>query len=193
MEWRSSCEVDIREFGDRLEVFARTQAGALSGIVWILVVPSVMYMFAKASRVMGLLAAALVVFGLWKSRRNGNETRLIIRPDGFIAEGNINRTFAQQVTVSVNDMHRIGYFVGYEGDPSGLYAFSRWGQTCLMPGIDEPSCLRIQAAIEAKFPEMRFGQEPISLLGNGPELISLGLSRNKPAGGSSSRSPFRES
>jgi hypothetical protein len=183
MEWRSSCEIEIADLGDRLEVLARTQRGALSWLLSALVVSGVAYLFATGSQVMALLVAAVAGFSFLNSLRKGNETRLIARSDGFIAEGNINRTFAHQVTVSVHDIHSIGYSVGPEEAPSGLYAFSRWRQTCLVPGLDEASCSRIQSAIEAKFPQMQFGQEQVaSLFGNGPEIITLGLKQDNEDG-----------
>lgn len=72
------------------------------------------------------------------------------------AEGNVPRAFLKQVTVSVDDIRSIGYFVGHEGDPGGRYAPSRWSQACLVPGLDEASCRRVQSAIEPKYPRMQF-------------------------------------
>ena len=179
MEWRSSHEIEIMDLGDRLEVLARTKTGAISWIPWLLIVSVVVYLFAAESPFLAVLAAGAAAFGILNSFRKGNETRLIARSDGFVAEGNINRTFAEQVTVSVRDIHSVGYSVGPEEEPSGLYAFSRWSQTCQVPGIDEASCRRIQSAIEVKFPQMQFGQQPLSsLLGDGPEIITLGLSQD---------------
>ena len=185
MEWRGSCEIEITDLGDRLEVLARAHAGALDWMIPAIVTSTAVYLFAKASRTIAVFAAAVALLSWFNSVRKGNETRLIARSDGFIAEGNIDRAFAQQVLVSVDDIHSIGYFDGHEGDPQGQYALSRWSQTCLVPGLDEASCRRIQSAIESKFPQMHFGQEPISsLLGDGPEIITLGLSQNNSAGAS---------
>jgi len=176
MDWRSSCEIEITDLGDRLEVLARTHTGALSWLFTAVGAPVAVYMFWRANQILAVCVAGMVVFSLLNSLRKGNETRLMIRPDGFIAEGNIHRTFAQRVTVSVNDLHSIGYFVGNEHDPHGLYALGRWSQTCMVPGIDEKTCRKIQSAIETKFPQMHFGQEPLAgILGDEPKIITLGL------------------
>jgi hypothetical protein len=159
MDWRSRSEFEITDLGDGIEVI---------------------YAFWRTSELLGIVILAIFTFSLVNSFRKGNETRLIVRPDGFIAEGNIDSAFRERITVSVDDIYGIDHFIGYDGSPSGLYARGTWSSTCLIPGIDEESCGQIKLVIEEKFPDMYFGQGELSgVFGTGPDILTLGL--NKPA------------
>jgi hypothetical protein len=182
MEWRTHSDIEITDLGDRLEVLIRTQKGKAEWLILAVGSPLGIYLFLRTSSVVGIVAAIVIVFSILNMIRKGNETRLIARADGFIAEGNVNRTFADRVSLSVDDIHSVGYSAGYEDEPNGFYALGPWRRTCLIPGIDEDSCLQIKEAIERKFPEMLFGQEPHSgLFGDGPTIITLGLNKPDPA------------
>lgn len=176
MDWKTSSQLEITDLGDRLEIMVRTQQGLLDWLFILVCAPAVVFLFVRSSQFMGILVAIVMGFSLLNNLRKGNETRMIVWSHGFRAEGNVHRTFASSVEVSIDDVRGIGYFVGYEDDPSGLYAFHRWSNTCLLPGLDESECDRVKAAIEARFPDMQFGQQALSgLFGGGTEIISLGL------------------
>ena len=177
MEWQANTEIEIRDLGDRLEVLARTQQGFLAWVFFAIGVPAAIYFFMHASRLIGIAIVASTAFSIFKAIRNGGETCLTARTDGFIAEGNVDRALAHRVSISVDDIHSIGFFEGFEGETSGFYAFSRFGKTCLVPDVGNDHCEQIQSAIQSKFPQMQFGQEPLSYpFGGGPRIISLGLS-----------------
>jgi hypothetical protein len=182
MEWRSSGELEITEPGDRLEVIYRAQQGLLGWVFTAVTGAGAIFAFWKTNELLGIFVVAVFVFSLFNSFRKGNETRLVVRPDGFIVEGNIDSAFRERIAVSVDDIYGVEYFVGYEGSPSGLYARGTWSSTCLIPGIDTQSCQEIKSAIEEKFPDMHFGQGELSgIFGTGPDILTLGL--NKPRSG----------
>ena len=178
MEWRNKGELEITDLGDRLEVIHRAQQGLLRWVITAVAGAWAVYLFWKSSELLGILVIAILAFSLVNSFRKGNETRLIVRPDGFIAEGNIDTAFSERIAVSVDDIYGIEYLVGDEGSPSGLYARSNWRSTCLIPGIDKKSCQRIKSTIEEKFPDMYFGQGELSgIFGTGPDIVTLGLTK----------------
>jgi hypothetical protein len=182
MEWRSSGEFEITDLGDRLEVVYRAEQGLLGWVFAAVTGVGAIYAFWNTSELLGILVVAVFLFSLFNSIRKGNETRMLVRPDGFIVEGNIDRAFRGRITVSVDDIYDVEYFIGYEGSPNGLYARGTWCATCLIPGIDKESCQQIQSAIEEKFPDMHFGQSQLSgIFGTGPDIVTLGL--NKPRNG----------
>jgi hypothetical protein len=182
MEWRSSGEFEITDLGDCLEVVYRSQQGLFGWVFTAVAGAGAIYAFWKTSELLGLLVVAVFAFSLVNAFRKGNETRLLVRPDGFIVEGNIDSAFRERIAVSVDDIYGVEYFVGYEGSPSGLYARGTWRTTCLIPGIDMESCQQIQSEIEEKFPDMHFGQGQLSgIFGTGPDIVTLGL--NKPRSG----------
>ena len=186
MEWRSSGELEITDLGDRLEVIYRAQHGLLGWVFTGCAGAGAIYAFWTTNELLGILVVAIFAFSLVNSFRKGNETRLIVRSDGFIVEGNIDSAFRERIAVSVDDVYGVGYFIGPEGAPSGLYARGTWSSTCLIPGIDEESCRRIKSAIEEKFPGMYFGQGELSgIFGTGPDILTLGL--NKPASSASKK------
>lgn len=175
MKWQNS-EIEITDLGDRLEVMVRKSSDTLQKVIVAIIVTLTIYVCWRSSQVLGFVAALLILFSALNSFRRGNEARLTVTSQGFVAEGNIERTFTDKVEVSVTDIYGFGYFAGGEGDPSGLYAFRPLGYSCIVPGIDKDACLQIKQAVEAKFPAMEFGQQPLSGLFSGPEIITLGLS-----------------
>jgi hypothetical protein len=178
MEWRSSGELEITDLGDRLEVVYRAQQGLLGWGFAAVPGAAAIYAFWKTSELLGLLVVAVFAFSLVNASRKGNETRLLVRPDGFIVEGNIDSIFRGRIAVSVDDIYGVEYFIGYEGSPSGLYARGTWSSTCLIPGIDKDSCQQIQSVIDENFPDMYFGQGRLSgIFGTGPDIVTLGLSK----------------
>jgi hypothetical protein len=161
----------------------RAQKGILESVFIAVVGSAAVVAFTRASQFAGIVAGVLLGFSRLNMLRKGNDTRMIVWAHGFRAEGNIDRALADSVQVTVNEIYGIGYFIGGEDDPSGLYALRRFGNTSLIPGLDEKRCGEIKAAIEAKFPEMQFGQQQLSgIFGSGPEIISLSLNtRSKTA------------
>jgi hypothetical protein len=172
MEWLNQSDVEINESGDRLEMIVRTHTGMLEWMITICISAFTVFLFAKTSPVVGLLIAAIAVFSLIKATLKSNETRLTVGSGSFIVDG------ANPRSVSLDEIHGIGYFIGGEDEPTGLYAFKLLGTVCLIPSLDESECQRIKCSIESKFPDMQFGKDPISgLFGDGPEIITLGLNK----------------
>lgn len=173
MEWRNQSQIEINEFGDRLEVIVRTQTGMLERIIFVALSVLAVFLFAKAIPIVGLLVAAIAVFSFINMLRERGEARLTVRSDAFVVEDGR----AKRQSVSTDDIYGIGYFGGGEDEPIGLYAFRPLSRICLTPNLDEAESQRIKFAIESKFPEMQFGKEPLSGLFDGPEIIALGLNR----------------
>jgi ATP/ADP translocase len=96
MEWRNNGELEITDLGDRLEVIHRAQQGLLRWVITAVAGAWAVYLFWKSSELLGILVIAILAFSLVNSFRKGNETRLIVRPDGFIAEGNIDTALVSE-------------------------------------------------------------------------------------------------
>ena len=179
MEWRNQSDVEINGLDDRLEISVRTRTGMLEGILFAGLSVFAVLLFGKAMPIVGLLIAAVAVIAFVNVMRDrGGEARLTVHSDAFVIEN--SRGSCQ--SVSVDDIYGIGYFAGGEDEPTGLYAFRPLSRICLAAGIDEAESQRIKSAIESKFPEMRFGKEPITSLFGDPEIITLRLSRSAASG-----------
>lgn len=184
MEWRNQSEIEVNELDDRLEISVRTRTGMLEGILFVGLSVFAVLLFGKAMRIVGLLIAGVAVFSFINMFRDRGEARLTVYSDLFVMEDSRGKC----ESVSVDDIYGIGYFAGGEDEPTGLYAFRPLSRVCLAAGIDEAESQRIKSAIESKFPEMRFGKEPITSLFGDPEIITLGLNRPAASDGEPPRS-----
>jgi hypothetical protein len=124
--------------------------------------------------------SAVAIFALIANYIRGPVTKLLVSQGELIARGNLDRTFIDQVKVEASDVKFLGYFMGGENDPSGLYADRGWRQTCLLPGLNKDEANAIAHTIRSKFPNLERGDtSPASLFFSGDGGVqTLSLSKD---------------
>ncbi|MFC5864901.1 hypothetical protein ACFPT7_21515 [Acidicapsa dinghuensis] len=106
------------------------------GHVWILVL-------------MGVFG--LGSFVLWYS--HGPVTNLNVSASELVARGNLDRSFRTEIVVPASEVKSLGYEIGDDSEPSGLYARRSWRNTCLLPDLDRKDAIAVAEAIYHKFPQ----------------------------------------
>ena len=109
----------------------------------------------------------------------GPVTRLVVTEDRLTASGNLDRAFTNKIEVETSQIKFLGYFGGYDDDPSGLYADTLSGQTCLLAGLSPDKANAIADTIRKKFPDLEQGDtSSASLLFSGDGGVqTLGLAK----------------
>ncbi|WP_263375575.1 hypothetical protein [Granulicella aggregans] len=108
-------------------------------------------------------------------------TQLTVTTRELTVRGNVGKTFDDSVCVSAHGLSSLAYYNGGEDDPSGLYAFSGYSQSCLISGLNERQATEVALLIYKRFPDLESGDTNSGslLFGNRGELMSLGLSKPK--------------
>lgn len=104
-----------------------------------------------------VIISTVGLFSLLASYARGPVTRLAVSQYELVASGNLDRTFTDHLRVETKNVKSLGYFVGYENEPSGLYADQGWRQTCLLPGVSKEEADTIAETIRGKFPDLERG------------------------------------
>lgn len=170
------------ELPNALEFSISRESGWLDWAASPLIVLLVIWMFWKMNTSFSRLIAAVVCVSAAASAIatwiQGGSTKLRITSDELFAEGNLNKMFSTEVRIPVSEIESLGYNVGDEGEPSGLYVRHGWSHTCVLPGLEGDQASSVTTAIFDKFPEI--APEDTSpgspLYGTQSELTTLGLS-----------------
>lgn len=121
----------------------------------------------------GAGAGVLALIANWLQ---GRETHLSVTKRELSATGNLGRPVRTELTLGAAEVKSLEYFVGDEGEPSGLFAMTRWTRVCLLPCVSEAEANGIVGAIVRKFPQIGGDPDPHSLLfGETSEPVILGL------------------
>jgi hypothetical protein len=122
-----------------------------------------------------LIACSVSAVARWVQ---GGITILRVTSDGLKAKGNLGKLFTTEERIAVSDIESIGFRIGNENEPSGLYVKHGWSHTCMLPGLNEEQVTSVMSAILDKFPNFAPVETGSGLLlfGTRGELTTLGLS-----------------
>jgi len=181
MRFLSSSKITTNEFADHLQVTVSRKHGWIELLVEALVLAGITYI-AQASE--NRIAMAVPIVGLvsliyyWFKP---TDTKLFVTQYELTAKGNLGHTFTNGILVPASEVKSLGYFVGNENEPSGLYANRGWRMTCLLPALNKNEANSIAGTIREKFPDLERGDTtPGSILhGDDSGVQTLGLSKSR--------------
>ncbi len=131
--------------------------------------------------ILSLLFAVVGGISLVANWARGRATKLRVTETEFVASGNLDQFFSTEARAQTSDVTSIGYELGSENEPSGLYARTGWSHTCLLPGLNEEQANSIAATVSKRFPEIPVPDlTPASVLfGDESGITTLGLSSSE--------------
>jgi hypothetical protein len=182
MSLLGNVELKTTELRDALEFTVSREDGLIETIVVPVGAFVVVWMFWRIGalwpRLIAILSAVSMSLAYFANWIQGGETNLRVTREGLFAEGNLGNLFSTSVTVAIEDVSSIGYWVGPgEDGPSGLYARGNWQFWMLLPHLSREDAETVVATIQKKFPFMPSENTlSSSMFGDGGKLISLGLS-----------------
>ncbi len=116
-------------------------------------VPTLRAVFSLVS--LGFLA--WIGLAVWKKWNRVDTTVLSVTGQGFRASGAGLAFFDSHAveTVPLSEVTSVGYMMGGDNDPSGLYVgCGSWKSKCLLPGLNRAQATAIAVAITRRFPEI---------------------------------------
>jgi hypothetical protein len=126
----------------------------------------------------GLFFFCSSIWMLFRSK----DGELRITGTDIMATGDRGGWIDESVQFRWADISGLDFRQGGEDEPCGLYARTgRWSATCVMAGLNREQSEEVIAAVYKRFPYVVMAEDKDgwSLFGNGSELTTLGLSKQK--------------
>ncbi len=145
-------KITTSEFPDHLQIVVTREFGLL-----MLILPPATMVALIGIGILGhfWILALMGVFGLGSFAlwyRHGPVTTLNVSASELTARGNIDRSFRTEIVVPASEVKSLGYEIGDEQEPSGLYVRRSWRNTCLLPDLNRKDTMAIADAVHDKFP-----------------------------------------
>ena len=176
-------EISTIELPGELQFVVIRQAGwAGKLVVPIAVAALAVWLWFSGNEVFSILVAVVGGISLSANWAHGPVTKLRVTETELLATGNLDSVFSKEARVQASEVTSIGYEIGNEDEPSGLYARTGWSHTCLLPGLNEEEANSVAAAISKQFPEIPAADRtPTSILfGDESGITTLGISDSHP-------------
>jgi hypothetical protein len=147
----------------------------------VAVAATALWLWFSGQEVFSLLIAAIGGISLVANWVRGQVTKLRVTETEFVGRGNLDQFFSTEARAQASEVTSIGYEMGSENGPSGLYARTGWSHTCLLPGLNEEQANAIAAAVSKRFPEIPAPDlTPASVLfGDESGVTTIGISASK--------------
>jgi len=188
MRWRDGyCWTSI-DTDDSIVITVVRDRGKLGSIVGAAVIGLILVLgFAQKSWVwliFGSIGLASTIF----DRLRGDTTQLTVTTKEFVVRGHVARNFDDHIQIDATGLRSLEYFGGGEDESSGLYAYSAFSKSCILPGLNREQAAEIAILVRERFPHLEDRDisrgkllfEDIAgtlLYGNKEELTSLNLSK----------------
>ena len=160
-------ELTTNELPDELQFRVDTEPGWFPPLLFVLLCFALPLVAWKASPpgdrlVLSLLALGFAVFmGFVTATKweNVATTKLSVTSQNIVATGNFTGSFLSNsqktITVQVSEVRKIGYQMGGEDTPSGLYVSCGFFKNkCVLPGLNRQQAKAVTEAIQRRFPEI---------------------------------------
>ena len=184
MSLLGNVELKSTELRDALEFTVSREDGLIESVAVPIFALFVLWMFWRTGtlwfRVIAGFAAVTTFLAFFANWIQGGETKLRVTREGLFAEGNLGQLFSTSTTLAIEDVSSIGFYDGGgDGGIYGLYTRHGWKFTPVLPCLSQEQTETVVDAIAKKFPEIPAESAlNCSLLGDGRQLISLGLSKS---------------
>jgi hypothetical protein len=117
-------EINSIELPNALEFTVVRVLGWFDWFAWIVLAPSVLWMFWRAgslwTHAVAIFAGVSTAVYLTANWLQGKETRLRVTSDEILAEGNLGRLFTTTIRIPASEVSSRRYFSDPEGDSSGV-------------------------------------------------------------------------
>jgi hypothetical protein len=171
-------QVNTVELPDRLQ-FVVSRENGWSGYLF-LSVTVLLFFYAiwinKSWLMLALLAMGILYF--IANRSYSPTDKLTVTENEIIASRDRDLNSTGTIRVADWELVFLGYTVGDEDEPPGLYAYLDTSKICLIPDLQEKETNVITDAIRRKFPLLERGDQSSTSLLHGEEsgITTLGLS-----------------
>jgi len=187
MPIQSKVELNTIEFPDALEFTVSREEGMAERVVFPIFALIVFVWFWSIGslwpRIIAAFAGLSFAASLIANRVQGGKSILRVTVDGLVADGNLRRPFSTHEEVGAGELSSIRYFLGGDGEISGLAAQLSWRSVVLLPHISTDQANAIMETINRKFSSMPIEHysalslsDVLPLFGRGDQVTKLGLS-----------------
>lgn len=183
MSFLGTTELKIEETTGEVRTHLRREAGLLEGIVSPLILAGLLFAGWWVANWWLLAVGGISIVTFVVNWIQGGGTSLRITSTELSIEGNQRNLFSTTLRVPLEEVSRIGWTPGGEGDDGGVYVQTDWWRHWGLPGVGQQDGWATLDAIKRQFPHLQVEfNEPLTLddlLPGDGKLISLGLSENR--------------
>ena len=138
--------------------------------------------------VMLLVFVVVGIIGLVSNRLRGRETTLLVNRAEVVAQGDLQSSPAEEMTIPLNEITSMGWSAGGQDDSGGLYVANGFKRSYIVPGASDAQAREILAAITGRFPGFPIDDKTWASLIWGDESVLMDLGLDESNQGEDSRS-----
>ena len=147
-----SRQLETRDLGDSLQFVLKGNPRWGNVAVGLVVIAGFTFVAWWRHSVLLLVFAVVGVIGLVSNRLRGRETTLRVCRAEVVAQGNLDSSSSETMTIPLNEITSMGWSAGGQDDSGGLYVANGWTRSYVVPGASEAQAREILAAITGRFP-----------------------------------------
>ena len=145
-------QLETRDLGDSLQFVLRRNPRWGHVVAGLIVIGGVSFVAWWRHSVMLLVFAVVGIIGLVSNRLRGRETTLLVNGAEVVAQGDLQSSPADKMTIPLNEITSMGWSAGGQDDSGGLYVAKGFKRSYIVPGASDAQAREILAAITGKFP-----------------------------------------
>jgi hypothetical protein len=181
-------QLEKRDLGDSLQFVLKRNPRWGNVIAGLIVIGGVSFVAWWRHSVMLLVFAVVGIIGLVSNRLRGRETTLLVNGAEVVAQGDLQSSPAEEMTIPLNEITSMGWSAGGQDDSGGLYVAKGFKRSYIVPGASDAQAREILAAITGKFPGFPIDDKTWASLIWGDESVLMDLGLDESNQGEDSRS-----
>ena len=172
-----SRQLDTRDLGDSLQFVLKRNPQWGNLAAGLIVIGGFTFVGWWRHSVILMVFTAVGIIGLVSNRLRGRETTLRVSLAEVVAQGDLESSSGEELTIPLNEITSMGWSAGGQDDSGGLYVANGYVRSYVVPGATEAQAREILAAITGRFPGFPIDDKTWASLiwGDESALLDLGL------------------